>query len=74
MRLQTYDIRMGDGRVVELAEVLVFDGATEIDGRGYMVLQALIYAHMHPDKTFLGTSDGAIGPILLRVALRYARR
>ena len=74
MRLQTYDIRMGDGRVVEIAEVLVFDGATEIDGRGYMVLQALIYAHMHPDKTFLGTSDGAIGPILLRVALRYARR
>jgi len=44
---------MGDGRVVEIAEVLAFDGATEIDGRGYMVLQALIYAHMHPDKTLL---------------------
>ena len=52
MRLQTYDIRMGDGRVVEIAEVLAFDGATEIDGRGYMVLQALIYAHLHPDETF----------------------
>ena len=65
---------MGDGRVVEIAEVLAFEGATEIDGRGYMVLQALIYAHMHPDKTLFETSDGAIGPILLRVALRYARR
>ena len=43
---------MGDGRVVEIAEVLAFDGATEIDGRGYMVLQALIYAHLHPDETF----------------------
>ena len=65
---------MGDGCVAEIAEALAFDGATEIDGRGYMVLQALIYAHMHPDKTLLGTSGGAIGPILLCVALRYARR
>ena len=65
---------MGDGRVVEIAEVLAFDGATEIDGRGYMVLRALVLAHMHLDKTLLETSDGAKGPILLRAALRYARR
>ena len=65
---------MGDGRVVEISEVLAFDGATEIDGRGYMVLRALVLAHMHLDKTLLETSDGAIGPILLRAALRYARR
>ena len=44
---------MGDGCVAEIAEALAFDGATEIDGRRYMVLQALIYSHMDPDKTFL---------------------
>jgi hypothetical protein len=45
---------MGDGRVEELAEVLVFDGATEIDGRGYMVLQAINLCAHAPRQDLFG--------------------
>ncbi len=61
------DIRIQDGRIVEIGSNLPAGDATTIDGAGRLIFPGFVDAHAHIDKTLIGLGwyRNEVGPTLL---------